>query len=413
MQPIECISAQSEGVARRAEMNLATNPKDDGVQLPSGVSPAISAVNRLIEQVAPYDSTVLILGESGTGKEIAARADPRREPAPPAPVRRRQLRRHSRRAARERAVRPREGLLHRRHHHPQGTIRNRRGRHAVPRRDRRHEPADAGEIAARPAGARVRTRRQQRVERVRRAHHRRHASQPRRIHRARQLPRRPVLPPQRIPHRDADAQRRASTTCRCSSTISCRWPPRAAVRACSCCPRPSMRSPRIRGPATSASSRISSSASPSCVPSARWASAICRRVIAPRTGPLRKSRSRRPLEIPQLLASMSGDAEIEEDEVLPTSHVARRAGRHHAPARAGRRSARAPHGHRTQSHQPGAAALRRHGRACGAVAVASPYYFGGETAQARHGPGAPSTPEFRRRARNCAPATLPFSATDS
>ena len=83
MQPIECISAQSEGVARRAEMNLATNPKDDGVQLPSGVSPAISAVNRLISQVAPYDSTVLILGESGTGKEIAARAvhaaSPRRQ----------------------------------------------------------------------------------------------------------------------------------------------------------------------------------------------------------------------------------------------------------------------------------------------------------------------------------------------
>ena len=72
MQPIECISAQSEGVARRAEMNLASNPKDDGVQLPSGVSPAITAVNRLISQVAPYDSTVLILGESGTGKEIAA-----------------------------------------------------------------------------------------------------------------------------------------------------------------------------------------------------------------------------------------------------------------------------------------------------------------------------------------------------
>ncbi len=42
--------------------------------LPTGTSPAIAAVNRLIQQVAPYDSTVLILGESGTGKEIAARA---------------------------------------------------------------------------------------------------------------------------------------------------------------------------------------------------------------------------------------------------------------------------------------------------------------------------------------------------
>ncbi len=55
----------------------------DGVQLPTGVSPAVGAVNRLIQQVAPYDSTVLILGESGTGKEIAARAihaaSPRRQ----------------------------------------------------------------------------------------------------------------------------------------------------------------------------------------------------------------------------------------------------------------------------------------------------------------------------------------------
>jgi sigma-54 specific flagellar transcriptional regulator A len=40
-------------------------------------------VNRLLQQVAPYDSTVLILGESGTGKEICARAihamSPRRQ----------------------------------------------------------------------------------------------------------------------------------------------------------------------------------------------------------------------------------------------------------------------------------------------------------------------------------------------
>jgi len=39
----------------------------DGVMLPTGTSSAIAAVNRLIQQVAPYDSTVLILGESGTG----------------------------------------------------------------------------------------------------------------------------------------------------------------------------------------------------------------------------------------------------------------------------------------------------------------------------------------------------------
>ena len=40
---------------------------------PSGTSRAMKSVHRLIEQVAPFDSNVLILGESGTGKEMAAR----------------------------------------------------------------------------------------------------------------------------------------------------------------------------------------------------------------------------------------------------------------------------------------------------------------------------------------------------
>ena len=74
MQTVECIGAPGEGIARNAEEKAGTNPREDGVILPTGTSPAIAAVNRLIQQVAPYDSTVLILGESGTGKEIAARA---------------------------------------------------------------------------------------------------------------------------------------------------------------------------------------------------------------------------------------------------------------------------------------------------------------------------------------------------
>ena len=44
------------------------------VALPTGHSVAIQRVNRLIRQVAAYDSNVLILGESGTGKEVVARA---------------------------------------------------------------------------------------------------------------------------------------------------------------------------------------------------------------------------------------------------------------------------------------------------------------------------------------------------
>ncbi len=40
---------------------------------PSGASAAMRAIHRLVEQVAPFDTNVLILGESGTGKEMVAR----------------------------------------------------------------------------------------------------------------------------------------------------------------------------------------------------------------------------------------------------------------------------------------------------------------------------------------------------
>jgi sigma-54 specific flagellar transcriptional regulator A len=40
---------------------------------PSGTSPAVRALHRLVEQVAPFDTNVLVLGESGTGKEMVAR----------------------------------------------------------------------------------------------------------------------------------------------------------------------------------------------------------------------------------------------------------------------------------------------------------------------------------------------------
>jgi sigma-54 specific flagellar transcriptional regulator A len=45
-----------------------------GAAFPTGQSAAITRVNRLIQQVASFDSNALILGESGTGKEVVARA---------------------------------------------------------------------------------------------------------------------------------------------------------------------------------------------------------------------------------------------------------------------------------------------------------------------------------------------------
>ncbi|MEO6031677.1 MAG: sigma-54 dependent transcriptional regulator, partial [Burkholderiaceae bacterium] len=41
---------------------------------PTGRSAGVLELNRMIDQVAPHDTTVLVLGESGTGKEVAARA---------------------------------------------------------------------------------------------------------------------------------------------------------------------------------------------------------------------------------------------------------------------------------------------------------------------------------------------------
>ncbi|MET0288166.1 MAG: sigma-54 dependent transcriptional regulator [Pseudoxanthomonas sp.] len=41
---------------------------------PTGSSPAVKALRLLIDQVAPFDTTVLVLGESGTGKEVVSRA---------------------------------------------------------------------------------------------------------------------------------------------------------------------------------------------------------------------------------------------------------------------------------------------------------------------------------------------------
>src|SRR5690606_5841019 len=47
---------------------------------PTGSSPAVQRLRRLIEQVAGHATTVLLTGESGTGKEGAARALPARSP---------------------------------------------------------------------------------------------------------------------------------------------------------------------------------------------------------------------------------------------------------------------------------------------------------------------------------------------
>jgi sigma-54 specific flagellar transcriptional regulator A len=66
---------QLEGYLRRASLQALRGEsveREDGG--PEGNSDGVRRLRRMIEQVAPFDTTVLILGESGTGKEVAARA---------------------------------------------------------------------------------------------------------------------------------------------------------------------------------------------------------------------------------------------------------------------------------------------------------------------------------------------------
>ena len=75
--------AQMEALLRRASLkrldaeHQAGNSEDAG---PTGISPAVTELRMLIEQVANFDTTVLVLGESGTGKEVVSRAIHQRSP---------------------------------------------------------------------------------------------------------------------------------------------------------------------------------------------------------------------------------------------------------------------------------------------------------------------------------------------
>ena len=118
---------------------------DDDRPMVSATRPC-SAVISLADQVAASDASILITGESGIGKEVIARYVHRKSRARRQALHLRQLRRHPREPAGIRAVRPREGRLHRRHRPPHRQVRGSRRRHPAARRNLRD-----GRAACRPS----------------------------------------------------------------------------------------------------------------------------------------------------------------------------------------------------------------------------------------------------------------------
>jgi len=67
--------AQLQEALRRASLKRIDAEERQEKQSigPTGSSDAVTRLNRMIDQVAGFDTTVLVLGESGTGKEVVAR----------------------------------------------------------------------------------------------------------------------------------------------------------------------------------------------------------------------------------------------------------------------------------------------------------------------------------------------------
>ncbi|KRG39458.1 Fis family transcriptional regulator [Stenotrophomonas pictorum JCM 9942] len=75
--------AQMEALLRRASLKRLDTEHQQGAAQesgPTGSSPAVVELRQLIDQVAAFDTTVLVLGESGTGKEVVSRAIHQRSP---------------------------------------------------------------------------------------------------------------------------------------------------------------------------------------------------------------------------------------------------------------------------------------------------------------------------------------------
>ena len=191
-----------------------------------GESAALRHTMQSVQRAAGSDTTVLLEGESGTGKELFARALHALSERCERPVHRHQLRRHPRHAARGRAVRLREGRLHRGGAAQARPLRAGAARHAVPRRSGRAAARPPGQAAARDRDEAVRAARRHLDHPGRRAARRRDQSRPSTGRGGPAVPRRPLLPPLGVSGDDSAAARAAARTSRCWRGTS--WSARAA-----------------------------------------------------------------------------------------------------------------------------------------------------------------------------------------
>ena len=163
---IELILKQTSGALRRAvlheeeirDLRARIEPTAEFSGL-IGKDPKMQVIYKLIEDVAPTDATVLIQGESGTGKELVARAIHQHSSRREQPFVVINCSAYPEHAARKRALRPREGGLHRRLPAPRRPFRAGPRRHGVPGRDRRDLPDRPDQAAAGAAEPEVRAHR--------------------------------------------------------------------------------------------------------------------------------------------------------------------------------------------------------------------------------------------------------------
>ena len=161
-------------------------PRESNSQTCHGIADLVGASDRmarvydLVKRVAPTRSTVLVQGETGTGKELIARAihvASRRAQRPFVPVDCNAL---SREPPRERAVRSRQGGVHRSAERQERTLRGGGRRNVLSRRGGRAQPLRAGKAPPGPPGARGEASGGRRELQGRRPGHRRDQQEPRR-----------------------------------------------------------------------------------------------------------------------------------------------------------------------------------------------------------------------------------------